>query len=77
TDTPAPDCADCHGDGGWAYDYGDETGYAGTNWTTCPCWDAGYRRTLLRLPRPPRWLRRRTGHPDPWAPGGYSNKPPF
>ncbi|WP_328895249.1 hypothetical protein [Streptomyces sp. NBC_00236] len=65
TDTPRPDCPDCDGTGGFAYDYGDHTGeYAGTEWDPCPCWNEDRRWTLLTLPR-------RTAR-DPW-----SNEPPF
>jgi hypothetical protein len=75
TDTPRPDCPDCHGEGGHAYDYGDHTGeYAGTEWDPCPCWDETRRWTLLRLPRIPR--RHRTER-DPWGANGYSDEPPF
>ncbi|MGW0945187.1 hypothetical protein ACWD4O_21915 [Streptomyces sp. NPDC002623] len=79
TDTPRPDCPNCRGEGGNAYDYGDyETGeYAGTEWDPCPCSDDTRRMTLLPLPRRPRWLRRRTDGRDPWAPDGYSSEPPF
>ncbi|MDF3288491.1 hypothetical protein [Streptomyces silvisoli] len=69
TDTPRPDCRECHRQGGTEHDYGDpETGeYAG--WTHWRC-------VLLPLPRLPRWLRRGDGR-DPWATGGYSDEPPF
>ncbi|WP_030409781.1 hypothetical protein [Streptomyces albus] len=79
TDTPRPDCRDCEGDGGTAYDYGDqETGeYAGTDWEPCPCWNEHRRWTLLHLPRRPRWLPRRTCGGVQWGSGGYSNEPPF
>ncbi|MEU9795426.1 hypothetical protein AB0E27_33465 [Streptomyces sparsogenes] len=79
TDTPRPDCRDCAGEGGTAYDYGDhETGeYAGTNWEPCTCWNENRRWILLPLPRLPRRLRRRHAHGDPWATHGYSNEPPF
>ncbi|CAL9294181.1 hypothetical protein [Streptomyces sp. SudanB25_2051] len=75
TDTPRLDCPYCRGEGGYHHDYGDPfTGeYAGTEWEPCPCWNDNRRWTLLPLPRLP---RRRTG-PDPWAPGGYSDEPPF
>ncbi|MEU8760914.1 hypothetical protein [Streptomyces sp. NPDC048659] len=66
TDTPRPDCPDCHGAGGRSYDYGDyDTGeYAGTEWEPCLCWDETRSWTLLPLPRR--------------APsGGYSDEPPF
>ncbi|SES47099.1 hypothetical protein SAMN04487983_106244 [Streptomyces sp. yr375] len=77
TDTPAPDCPDCAGDGGTEYDYGDHTGeYAGTEWEPCPCWTE-WRMVLLPLPRLPRWLRRRDDGRDPWGPDGYSSEPPF
>ncbi|MEV8392841.1 MULTISPECIES: hypothetical protein [unclassified Streptomyces] len=75
TDTPRPDCWACHGEGGHAHDYGDETGeYAGTEWEPCPCWNENRRWVLLPLPRLP---RRRTKHSDPWATNGYSDEPPF
>ncbi|MFE6064771.1 hypothetical protein [Streptomyces sp. NPDC056431] len=75
TDTPRPDCPCCGGEGGHAYDYGDESGeYAGTEWDPCNCWDENRRWTLLTLPRLP---RRRTPAPDPWGPAGYSDEPPF
>ncbi|MFF0729298.1 hypothetical protein [Streptomyces sp. NPDC004134] len=89
TDTPRPDCPDCEGDGGTAYDYGDHNGeYAGTNWEPCDCFNAGRRWTLLPLPRwtalPPRlwpvirhFRRVRDRHRDPWAVNGYSDEPPF
>ncbi|WP_449349609.1 hypothetical protein [Streptomyces shaanxiensis] len=78
TDTPRPDCRDCEGLGGFAYDYGDHTGeYAGTDWEPCECWNENRRWVLLPLPRRPWWLRRRDGGRDPWGPGGYSNEPPF
>ncbi|MEV6328527.1 hypothetical protein [Streptomyces sp. NPDC051909] len=75
TDTPRPDCPDCQGEGGRAYDYGDyETGeYAGTDWDPCPCWGENCRWTLLPLFRLP---RRRQPHVDPWG-SGYSDEPPF
>ncbi|MET9671578.1 hypothetical protein ABZY68_00580 [Streptomyces sp. NPDC006482] len=67
TDTPHPDCPDCLGMGGHAYDYGDESGeYAGTEWDPCLCWDEE-RRSLGA-----------DQNTDPWAPtGGYSDEPPF
>jgi hypothetical protein len=78
TDTPRPDCADCGGEGGWEFDYGDyDTGeYAGTEWDPCPCWNDRRRWVLLR---PPRFPYRRSKARDPWAPydDGYSNEPPF
>ncbi|MEU5302746.1 hypothetical protein ACH4YO_18590 [Streptomyces noursei] len=75
-DTPRPDCPDCEGDGGTAYDYGDHNGeYAGTDWEPCHCWDQDRRWLLMPLPRLP--LRRRGADRDPWGPGGYSNEPPF
>ncbi|MFE0138266.1 hypothetical protein ACFWY6_42995 [Streptomyces sp. NPDC059037] len=76
TDTPRPDCPDCGGDGGTAYDHGDpETGeYAGTEWESCTCWNQQRCWVLLPLPRR-RWRPRR--HPDPWAANGYSDEPPF
>ncbi|KUM68652.1 hypothetical protein [Streptomyces griseorubiginosus] len=78
TDTPHPNCRDCGGEGGFAYDYGDHTGeYAGTDWEPCKCWNEKRRWVLLPLPRWPRWLRRRTAARDPWGPGGYSDEPPF
>ncbi|MGW2044141.1 hypothetical protein ACWCPF_03110 [Streptomyces sp. NPDC001858] len=79
TDTPRPDCSDCRGEGGHAYDYGDHNGeYAGTEWDPCPCWDENRRMTLLPLPRRrPRWLRRRSIGRDPWGTDGYSDEPPF
>ncbi|MGS2588470.1 hypothetical protein [Streptomyces hebeiensis] len=79
TDTPRPDCRNCEGYGGIEHDYGDyETGeYAGTEWEPCPCWNESRRWTLLPLPRLPRWLRRRSHVPDPWAANGYSDEPPF
>ncbi|MGW3955163.1 hypothetical protein ACWEKM_30455 [Streptomyces sp. NPDC004752] len=78
TDTPRPDCADCRGEGGFEYDYGDHNGeYAGTEWDPCDCWNENRRWTLLPLPHRPRWLRRRNTGRDPWAPDGYSNEPPF
>ncbi|WP_228994528.1 hypothetical protein [Streptomyces sp. DH8] len=70
TDTPAPDCPRCDGDGGFAYDYGDHEGeYAGTEWEPCACWDETRRWTLLRFPRIRRSSR---GVRDPW-----SSEPPF
>ncbi|MFF1721971.1 hypothetical protein [Streptomyces sviceus] len=78
TDTPRPNCRDCEGEGGFAYDYGDHTGeYAGSDWEPCGCWNENQRWFLLPLPRRPRWLRRLKAAPDPWGPGGYSNEPPF
>lgn len=78
TDTPRPDCPDCAGEGGNAYDYGDANGeYAGTEWDPCPCWNENRRLVLLTLPRRPRWLRRRAAVRDPWGPDGYSDEPPF
>lgn len=79
TDTPAPDCPDCEGEGAIEFDYGDpETGeYDGTDWEPCACWDDTRRWVLLPLPRLPRWLRRRRTVRDPWGPDGYSNEPPF
>ncbi|MFJ3822909.1 hypothetical protein [Streptomyces nodosus] len=75
TDTPDPDCATCGGEGGHAYDYGDENGeYAGTEWEPCDCWNENRRWTLLPLPRRP---RRRDRARDPWAANGYSDEPPF
>ncbi|MFJ2783615.1 MULTISPECIES: hypothetical protein [unclassified Streptomyces] len=75
TDTPLPDCPDCGGEGGYAYDYGDESGeYAGTDWDSCTCWDDTRCWILLPLPRLP---RRRTPATDPWGPSGYSDEPPF
>ncbi|MEU7120982.1 hypothetical protein [Streptomyces zaomyceticus] len=76
TDAPRPDCPDCGGEGGHAYDYGDyATGeYAGTEWDPCHCWDENRRWVLVRLPRLP---RRRTSAVDPWRPSGYSDEPPF
>lgn len=73
TDTPRPGCRTCHGEGGIACDYGDETGeYAGTDWEHCDCWNPDQHWTLLRLPQ------RRRPYRDPWAtPGGYSDEPPF
>jgi hypothetical protein len=78
TDTPRPDCPACQGGGGIAHDYGHpETGeYEGTDWELCACW-THWRCLLLPLPRRPRWLRRRNDGRDPWAPGGYSDEPPF
>lgn len=75
TDTPRPDCRNCDG---IPHDYGDPaTGeYAGTDWEPCDCW-TGWRMLLLPLPRLPRWLCRRGTGRDPWAPGGYSDEPPF
>lgn len=76
-DTPRPHCPECDGAGGIAHDYGDHNGeYAGTDWEPCPCWSQ-WAVILLPLPRLPRWLRRRRRDSDPWAPGGYSNEPPF
>ncbi|WP_405389686.1 hypothetical protein OG596_18410 [Streptomyces sp. NBC_01102] len=67
TDTPAPDCPRCEGEGGHAYDYGDHQGeYAGTEWEPCTCWDEARRWTLLRMPRRCQAAR------DPW-----SDEPPF
>ncbi|MET8721350.1 hypothetical protein [Streptomyces misionensis] len=67
TDTPAPDCPDCWGDGGIPHHYGDATGeYAGTDIEPCTCWNGNRRWTLLPLPH----LPRRT-------PPGYSDEPPF
>ncbi|MFF7022237.1 hypothetical protein ACFY97_14615 [Streptomyces klenkii] len=81
TDTPNPHCADCAGEGGNAYDYGDESGeYAGTEWDSCRCWDESRRWIVLPLPRlrRPRFLRRlRHADRDPWGPAGYSDEPPF
>ncbi|MGW0886291.1 hypothetical protein [Streptomyces sp. NPDC002671] len=78
TDTPDPNCAHCEGDGGFAYDYGDHNGeYAGTDWEPCGCWNEHRRWTLIRLPRRPRWLRRRGDDHDPWGPDGHSSEPPF
>ncbi|MFF5537330.1 hypothetical protein ACFY71_33535 [Streptomyces cinerochromogenes] len=79
TDTPRPDCPECDGDGGIGHDYGDPaTGeYAGTDWEPCTCWDENRCRVLLPIPRRPRWLRRRDIGRDPWAPGDYSDEPPF
>ncbi|MFE7979930.1 hypothetical protein [Streptomyces shenzhenensis] len=78
TDTPDPNCANCQGEGGHAYDYGDHNGeYAGTEWEPCDCWNQNRRWTLLPLPRRPRWLHRRNTGRDPWGPDGYSNEPPF
>ncbi|QJT07042.1 hypothetical protein G9272_25205 [Streptomyces asoensis] len=79
TDTPAPDCPDCAGDGGIEHDYGDyETGeYAGTEWEPCHCWNENRRMVLLPLPRRPRWLRRHGNGRDPWGSDDYSNEPPF
>ncbi|MGM9386144.1 hypothetical protein [Streptomyces antibioticus] len=78
TDTPRPNCPDCRGEGGTEQHYGDHTGeYAGTDWDVCPCWDDTRRTVLLPLPHRPRWLRRHTQYRDPWAPAGYSDKPPF
>ncbi|MEU9359558.1 hypothetical protein AB0D35_15825 [Streptomyces sp. NPDC048301] len=75
TDTPRPDCPDCRGEGGHAYDYGDHTGeYAGTEWDPCSCWDESRRWTLFRLPRLP---GRRQPERDPWGASGYSDEPPF
>ncbi|MFF9237234.1 hypothetical protein ACF1AL_00200 [Streptomyces sp. NPDC014801] len=78
TDTPRPDCRNCEGVGGIPHDYGDPaTGeYAGTDWEPCDCWTE-WRILLLPLPRLPRWLSRSGTGRDPWAPGGYSNEPPF
>lgn len=65
TDTPRPDCPNCHGHGGWAHDCVSPEGeYAGTDWWPCDCWDDALRWLLLPLP-----------HRTP--PGGYSNEPPF
>jgi hypothetical protein len=76
TDTPRPNCSDCDGEGGRAYDYGDETGeYAGTEWDPCPCWNEQRQWAILPLPRRP--YRRRHGQGDPWAANGYSDEPPF
>ncbi|MFD0061758.1 hypothetical protein [Streptomyces sp. NPDC056690] len=71
TDTPAPDCDDCAGDGVIEWDYGDyETGeYSGTDWAYCTCWKPDRCRLILPLPRRP--MPRRG--PDPWA----TNEPPF
>ncbi|KOU06254.1 hypothetical protein ADK88_15835 [Streptomyces sp. NRRL F-2295] len=70
TDTPAPDCPRCEGEGGFAYDYGDHEGeYAGTDWDPCTCWDETRHWNLLRFPR---IRRRRRGVRDPW-----SIEPPF
>ncbi|MFI1838216.1 hypothetical protein [Streptomyces olivaceoviridis] len=79
TDTPRPNCRMCDGEGGANRDYGDpETGeYAGTDWEPCACWDENRRYVLMPLPRRARWLRRRDTGCDPWAPGGYSDEPPF
>ncbi|MBP5938556.1 hypothetical protein [Streptomyces acidiscabies] len=68
TDTPRPDCDNCHGRGGTVHDYGDyDTGeFAGTDYEPCDCWTA-WRLPLLPLPS---WLRRRPR-------GGYSAEPPF
>lgn len=73
---PRPDCGDCHGEGGWAEDYGHpETGeWDGEQHVVCACWDPGRSRTLLPLPLwVGRWLRRR--EPDPEWP--LSSEPPF
>ncbi|MBQ0882235.1 hypothetical protein [Streptomyces sp. RT42] len=76
-DTPRPDCPDCQGVGGIAHDYGDHNGeYAGTDWEPCSCWSQ-WAVILLPLPHRPRWLWRRHRGTDPWAPGDYSNEPPF
>jgi hypothetical protein len=75
TDTPRPDCADCGGEGGWEYDYGDASGeYADTAWDPCPCWNDTRHWVLLPLPRVRRWT-----YSDPWAANenGYSDEPPF
>ncbi|MEK2475544.1 hypothetical protein [Streptomyces noursei] len=79
TDTPRPDCRDCHGDGGIEREYGHpETGeYDGSDWEPCHCWSENRRWFLMPLPRRPRWLRRRDAGRDPWGPSGYSNEPPF
>jgi len=78
TDTPSPHCPHCEGEGGYLHDYGDHTGeYADTEWVTCGCWNENRHLILLPLPRRPRWLRRRHNARDPWAPGGYSDEPPF
>ena len=74
TDTPHPNCPDCLGEGGHAYDYGDHSGeYAGTEWDPCHCWAETRRWALLPLPR------RRTpwsSPTDPWAPTGTSSAEP-
>ncbi|GAA4657369.1 hypothetical protein GCM10023347_05080 [Streptomyces chumphonensis] len=69
-DTPRPDCRDCGGEGGNAYDYGEPfTGeYAGTDWEPCPCWHEDRRWVLIPLPR-----RR----PRPTSRSGYCDEPPF
>ncbi|MCK8438023.1 hypothetical protein G3I77_34945 [Streptomyces sp. D2-8] len=79
TDTPHPDCPECDGVGGTEHHYGDhDTGeYAGTNWEPCTCWNEDRRWFLLPIPRRPRWLYRHRQDPDPWAPNGYSDEPPF
>ncbi|MFD5269865.1 hypothetical protein [Streptomyces sp. NPDC058335] len=67
TETPAPDCPACEGDGGTAYHYGDSNGeYASTEWEPCHCWNENHRTVLLPLPRR-RW----------WRNDGYSSEPPF
>ncbi|HEY1178767.1 MAG TPA: hypothetical protein VGF17_21655 [Phytomonospora sp.] len=77
TDTPAPGCAECGGDGAIEYDYGDETGeYAGTNCEPCACWNELHCWVLMPLPRR-RGPRYGNDGRDPWGPNGYSNEPPF
>ncbi|MFD5424469.1 hypothetical protein [Streptomyces sp. NPDC127084] len=75
SDTPHPNCPDCEGIGGIEHPYGDHyTGeYADSDWAPCHCWDETRRWALLPLPHRPRWPRRHTNHPDPWA----SDEPPF
>ncbi|MGW0838192.1 hypothetical protein [Streptomyces prunicolor] len=78
TGIPRPDCPECEGDGGIEYPYCDDSGeYAGSDWEPCDCWNENHRWRLLPLPRLPRPLRRGRRGRDPWAPGGYSNEPPF
>ncbi|MFD8596123.1 hypothetical protein ACFV1L_14070 [Kitasatospora sp. NPDC059646] len=72
TDTPDPNCPDCHGDGGWAEDYGDYTGeYAGTHSYWCTCWNPDHPERALPLPR---WVARLLFG---WTEPVYSNEPPF
>ncbi|MFI6022326.1 hypothetical protein ACIBCP_32385 [Streptomyces sp. NPDC051287] len=68
TDTPRPDCSNCHGRGGTVqpYSYPDTGERWGTGWEFCACWTAR-RLTLLPLPR---WMRRTPR-------GGYSANAPF
>ncbi|MFB7946311.1 hypothetical protein ACFC6L_15485 [Kitasatospora phosalacinea] len=71
-DTPRPRCPECRGEGGWAYDYGDENGeYAGTEYVPCTCWDPDHPERSVTVPR---WIARRFFG---WREPVYSSEPPF